>query len=460
MQQEKPKQTDPGTPQAPPTPQADAVPSKDTAKDPTRETSTLIDFMCRLGQAYLASGEQTAQIELLLRRIASAHGIRKSRVVAFPTALFVSVDDGTGERFTLAEGPTTSLRLDQIAGVFTLGAAVQSRELTPQQGLEQLTAILRKQPRFGTLGIIAGHTVLSIGLALVLMPTWNNVLAAGILGTFVGVLKALKRGRGVLAVPLSVVAAVLVSAIVFTAAEHGYMTDPLHALIPPLVTFLPGGVLAMGMVELAYGDMVSGSSRLVNGFIQLVLLAFGLAGGAALAGVGMADLVDNPASIISSPWVPWLGVIVFGIGVNVHFCAPKRSLRWLLLVLIITFAAQRISAGIVGSEFSGFFGTLVAMPLAYLIHLRFRGPPILVTFLPSFWLLVPGALGLISVKQLMSDRAAGVEGLSTAVFVFASIALGTLMGASLYKVITESLGLWQLQVGRVGRYFGRTKTKK
>jgi uncharacterized membrane protein YhiD involved in acid resistance len=60
----------------------------------------------------------------------------------------------------------------------------------------------------------------------------------------------------------------------------------------------------------------------------------------------------------------------------------------------------------------------------------------------------------------MSDRAAGVEGLSTAVFVFASIALGTLMGASLYKVITESLGLWQLQVGRVGRYFGRTKTKK
>ena len=441
MQQEKPQKTDPGTPQAPPTPQANAVPTNDTAKDPTKETSTLIDFMCRLGQAYLASGEQTAQIELLLRRIASAHGIRKSRVVAFPTALFISVDDGTGERFTL-------------------GTAVQTRELTPQQGLEQLTAILRKQPRFGTLGIIAGHTVLSIGLALVLMPTWNNVLAAGILGTFVGVLKALKQGRGVLAVPLSVVAAVLVSAIVFTAAEHGYMTDPLHALIPPLVTFLPGAVLAMGMVELAYGDMVSGSSRLVNGFIQLVLLAFGLAGGAALAGVGMADLVDNPASIISSPWVPWLGVIVFGIGVNVHFCAPKRSLRWLLLVLIITFAAQRISATIVGSEFSGFFGTLVAMPLAYLIHLRFRGPPILVTFLPSFWLLVPGALGLISVKQLMSDRAAGVEGLSTAVFVFASIALGTLMGASLYKVITESLGLWQLQVGRVGRYFGRTKTKK
>jgi hypothetical protein len=165
MQQEKPKQADPGTPQTPQarlTPQANAVPTKDSAKeppkDPAKETSTLIDFMCRLGQAYIASGEQTAQIELLLRRIASAHGIRKSRIVAFPTVLFVSVDDGTGERFTLAEGPTTSLRLDQIAGVFTLGAAVQTRELTPQQGLEQLTAILRKQPRFGTLGIIAGHT--------------------------------------------------------------------------------------------------------------------------------------------------------------------------------------------------------------------------------------------------------------------------------------------------------------
>jgi uncharacterized membrane protein YjjB (DUF3815 family) len=78
----------------------------------------------------------------------------------------------------------------------------------------------------------------------------------------------------------------------------------------------------------------------------------------------------------------------------------------------------------------------------------------MVTFLPSFWLLVPGALGLLTVNRLLSDPA-GLHGLVSVAFSLASIALGTLVGASLYKWLTEKLGWWQLQIGRVGRYFRR-----
>jgi uncharacterized membrane protein YjjB (DUF3815 family) len=79
----------------------------------------------------------------------------------------------------------------------------------------------------------------------------------------------------------------------------------------------------------------------------------------------------------------------------------------------------------------------------------------MVTILPSFWLLVPGALSLLSVTRMLSDRDAGFDGLFTAVFAFVSLALGTLMGASLYKWLTEAFGWWRLQLGRVGRYFRR-----
>jgi uncharacterized membrane protein YjjP (DUF1212 family) len=427
---------------------------------PQVEIEVLLEFMFRLGQAYLASGEQTAQAELFLRRIATAWGVRRSRIVAFPSAIFISVDDGTGERVTLAEGPLSSLRLDQIADVYTLGTAVRTRELTPAQGLERLAEIMRQAPRFGAVGHMAGHATLAIGLAMVLMPSWPNLLAAAILGTLIGGLKALKRTGGVLDVPLSVVAALIVSFLAFFAAKQGLPIDPRHALIPPLVTFLPGAMLAMGMVELAYGDMVSGTSRLVNGFVQLVLLAFGLVGGAALAGVSPGQVFEASIAASELAWVPWLGVLIFGVGVHIHFCAPKNALGWLLLVLLTTFAAQLAATGFVGNEFSGFFGALVAVPLAYLIRMRFRGPPMMVTFLPSFWLLVPGALGLISVKSMLSDRAAGLEGLTTAVFVFASIALGTLLGAAIYKQLTEYFGAWQLQIGRVGRKPAKTKKAK
>ena len=41
------------------------------------------------------------------------------------------------------------------------------------------------------------------------------------------------------------------------------------------------------------------------------------------------------------------------------------------------------------------------------------------------------------------------------VFVITSNALGTLVGASLYRGLTENFGAWQLQMGRVGSFFRR-----
>jgi len=429
------------------------------AVSPAVSTTELLEFMFRLGQAHLACGEQTAKVELLLRRVASAYGIRRARVVAFPTAVFISLHDGVEEHITLAEGPMQTLRLDQIADVYELGATAERGAVLPRDGLQRLNEILRKPARFGAVGNVVGHTILTVGLAIVLAPTFANLVAGVVLGAIVGLLKLLNRDRPVLDAPLPVVAAALVSTLVYLAVRWGLPIDPAQALFPPLVSFLPGAMLTLGMVELAYGDMVSGSSRLITGFVQLVLLAFGLVAGAALVGVSPDKLLESIAPTVKLPWAPWVGVVVFGLGVYLHASAPRNSLRWLLLVSLLTFTAQQLAAGLLGKEISGFFGMLVATPLGYLIQLRFHGPPAMVTFLPSFWLLVPGALGLVSVTRMLSDRTAGLDGLITVIFVIASIALGSLVGASLYKWLTERFGWWQLQLGRVGSYFRRSQKR-
>lgn len=424
------------------------------------QSKELLEFTYRLGQAYLACGEQTALVELFLRRVATANGARRARIVAFPTALFVTMETGDEERVTFAEGPIQSLRLDQIAEVYTLGELAQKGAVTPADGLAQLTAILRKPARFGTVGVIVGHMVLTIGLSMVLAPSLVNMTTVALLGAVIAILKVLNRNRPILAAPLAVMAAVLVSLLVYLAIALGVSLEPRNALIPPLVTFLPGAMLTFGMVELAYGDMVSGSSRLITGFVQLVLLTFGLAAGAFLMGAAELAVTPGPTGTVQElAWAPWVGIGVFAVGVFLHFSAPPNALPWILAVLVPTFAMQRMAVPFVGTELSGFFGTLVATPLGFLIQQRFKGPPAMVTFLPSFWILVPGSLGLLSVKTMMSDRAAGVEGIVTVIFAIASIALGTLVGASLYKALTEQFGLWQLQVGRAGAIFRRAKTK-
>ena len=115
-------------------------------------------------------------------------------------------------------------------------------------------------------------------------------------------------------------------------------------------------------------------------------------------------------------------------------------------------AAQRAAAAPFGAEISGFFGMIVAVPASYLIQFRFRGPPSVVTWLPSFWLVVPGSLGLLSVTRMLSDRAAGLEGLITVVFVVTSVALGTLVGASIYRSLSERFSWFGARIRQVRTY--------
>jgi uncharacterized membrane protein YjjB (DUF3815 family) len=73
----------------------------------------------------------------------------------------------------------------------------------------------------------------------------------------------------------------------------------------------------------------------------------------------------------------------------------------------------------------------------------------MVTFLPSFWVVVPGSLGLLSVTRMLSDRAAGIEGLIAVLFVVTSVALGTLVGASLYRLVNTELERFLTRARRV-----------
>ena len=105
---------------------------------------------------------------------------------------------------------------------------------------------------------------------------------------------------------------------------------------------------------------------------------------------------------------------------------------WPLFVVCTAFAIQRITADFVGGAFSGFFGMAGATILGNVVEDHWEGPPSMVTFLPSFWFLVPGVLGLLSVKRLLTGQAT-VDCLFTVVFTFTSIALGELVGESFYK---------------------------
>jgi len=203
-----------------------------------------------------------------------------------------------------------------------------------------------------------------------------------------------------------------VTAAVLIASEHFSLENPIRVLVPPLVTFLPGGVITIATVELASGEMVAGASRLVSGFVQLLLLGFGVLAGAVLVGAPLRILTDTPPGGVVW-WTPWVA-----------------------LVLIAAFVGQELGSARFGGELSGFFGALAMTPLALWFDHLPKGPPKLVTFLPAFWILVPGAAGLIGIAEIVGgDGAVGARASQTVLVTVMSIALGVLIGTAAYRSI-------------------------
>ena len=197
-------------------------------------------------------------------------------------------------------------------------------------------------------------------------------------------------------------------------------------------------MLTTATVELASGEMIAGASRLVFGSVQMLLLAFGIVAGVELAGLPRESVGGDTETNLLGWWAPWLGVVVFGIAAFVYFSAPAGALPWLMAVLAAAWLGQVLGGALVGDDVSAFFGALAMTPVALAIG-RFGGPPPQVTFLPAFWLLVPGAIGLIGVTEVVGNPAeAGLEALVAPLGSIISIALGVLGGISLSRAMPRT----------------------
>ena len=70
--------------------------------------------------------------------------------------------------------------------------------------------------------------------------------------------------------------------------------------------------------------------------MDLLLLAFGIiaaAVAAVLVGAPSADLIDRPFDQLGL-WTTVLALVVIALGNHLRLCAPRRSVTWILLVLV------------------------------------------------------------------------------------------------------------------------------
>ena len=403
----------------------EASPSAVAPRD-TYSNDEIAVMLRALGLAMLEVGQPVNMVSARLLTIASRYTTSTVRLAVLPTVIIVKVDSAQATEVDQTDRAT--VRLDQAGKIAEIADLAEAGAIAPADAVAEVSGVRELPRRFGTATTIFGHALATIGFGMLLNPTWAALPAYALLGAVVGsVLVIAPRFPGLLTIQATV------SALVVTVLAGAFLADVagdgiLRIIAPPLIALLPGFALTTGAIELASGQMISGASRLVYGAAQVVLLAAGVFLGVRLVGLP----TSTHHSVLMGEWSLYLAILVMALGMYLYLSAPRGSLIWLVVGLAVALITQDLSGVFLDQAMSGAVGAFVSVPFAMFAS-GFRGaPPRMVMLLTVFWGLVPGALSFMNFAQRAASNVIDVntlQGTGSAVF---AIALGTLMGYSVF----------------------------
>ncbi len=394
---------------------------------PTSNEADARALLAQLGAAMVATGQPVNEVEEEIREVGVRLGYADVQVGAAPTSLTVSLRSGDPAAY---ESVTAPVRLDQTNEVRRIRGQLVSGELSPREAFTQLSILRAKLPRYPGWVTHIAWVFVAVGIGFILQPSWANVAAVAVCSVVVRVLMAIAGRVAVVATLLPSLAAFMVTVIVFGVANMGFIDGPMRTVLPPIAALLPGALIVTGMSELAAGHMQAGASRLAYGIVQLGLFALGLIAATTVLSVP-TDMMMNVRVDTIGWWAAPFGLLLIGLGISGMEGVEWTMLPWVLLVLLMAFGAQSFGHAVGSAVLGGFLGAVAASMGATLVELVRPQLARLVLFLPAFWLLVPGSLGLIGVTTLVADQGRIIEtGLDVA-GVIVAIALGLLVGSSL-----------------------------
>jgi uncharacterized membrane protein YjjP (DUF1212 family) len=395
----------------------------------------LMEFLTELGKALTASGISVVDITSILEKIAIAYDT-KAEILVFPTMLLLKIGEYESAPMNAANQKPGLLPLNQVSEIYELIYKAEAAEISPIEGKKILRRILSEKHQFGAFGILVGYILFSMGIGLLLQPNPEQLVVSGILGAIVGILLILSRGRPRFLLVLPVIAALIVSSLFLWGVKTELITGSVVMLLPALAYFLPGATLTTGMFELAYGEIISGASRVVYGTAILFMILFGVLIGIQITGFPLENfLVTNSMNALGW-WAPYLGVLIFALGMYLFMSIRNKDMPWVILILYIAFFGQLAGNHFVGGFFGAFSGSLLMAVSGTVIERLDHKTPKIVSIMPAFWILVPGSLGFLSLATLVSQNyIAAITDATVVAMTIVAISLGLLVGA----VITEPL---------------------
>ncbi|WP_019634448.1 threonine/serine ThrE exporter family protein [Actinomadura atramentaria] len=399
-----------------------------------------LDLALRVGELMLAGGETAEAVDLAMRRLTRAYGLPHTEIDVTLAAVALSYRPRGGRPPVTAERRVRRRLPDY-------GRLLAVHELVEAAAARALPLAAARFALGDVIGRPAGYPGWALAGALSLLGAAGAALVGGgavaMAAAFVATLLGDRTGawlgrRGVADFFQAAVAAAIGTLVSVALVWSGAGVRPEGVIVGVVIAHIPGRALVVSMQDGIAGDLVTGTTRLVEVLFTITAILSGIGGvvyAAARFGapVSLGDLPRAPSSL-ALPQT--LGAALIAAAFAVYHLVPRRYLPvaaaggvlvWWTYAELRHLDLPAAPATAVAATLVGVAGTALA---------RRRGIPALVLVTPCIAPLMPGSLMYRGMLQLTTGSAPrGVLILVEAMATALAIGAGVYVGAELLRLV-------------------------
>lgn len=399
------------------------------------DLNKLLDLGVELGYCLQLSGAETYRVEESVNRLLGAYGV-ECETFAIPNSLIVSIKDENGQVLTqLRRIGYHGTNIDAIERCNTICRKICAEKPDIDTAQEMLKAEYGKLKSYSLPIIILAYLVSSFAFAIFFGANLWEACFAGICGTACGFTLEFMSWLHVNDFFKIISGGFVITVMTQSFAAAGIIPRADAASIGAIMLLVPGLSFTNSMRDIIYGDIVSGTNRLVQVIISAVAIALGT--GSAISfcrfiyGTAALNMTTMPDSVwiqCASAFVACLGFcILYNIkGVGMCLCAAGSSLSWFVFSVCVSLELGDYLAGFIAAAVITIYAEVMA---------RIRKFPATSYLIVSLLPLVPGASIYYTIEHLLNDNS---EAFSARLVYTAGmagvLAVGVLLVSSLFRM--------------------------
>ncbi len=392
-----------------------------------------MQFVIELGRALHQCGASSQRIETHLTNV--THMLDMKGQFLFSPTGFTCVfwrEDPYDQQIHIERVSPGDLNLGRLWMIDTMVENVSRGKIALADAMRAL-AVFAAAPPLYPLCVHGFCWALTGGaFATLLSGYWQDVIASALLSIVTFLLFSLSMRFQRLGSLLTILSPFLSGVVAQWIFSLGIPINVPFVILSSILVFIPGLSLTVAMSEISARQLISGSSRLVEAIMHLLLLLFG-----AIMGISTATLLWPGVTATSAPAAMmagknWPAVILLSLSLTVAFNIPWRKAVWgMLSCAIAFFVSQRVgqSFGMIAGMFIGALG----VGLYSNCFARIAKAPSSVISTQGIILLVPGSTTYMILNQWIvgTQILPGANIGSQALMLFVALVAGLLFANAL-----------------------------